>query len=1082
MADADGGTGDEYATRAKAPRPRWRKKRWMVPASMVVLASTALAIAWFSRYDIAENVIADQLAEYELDATYDIERIGGRTQIVSDLVIGDPEAPDMTAERVIVSLRHRLGLPEIASVTLVRPRIYGSWRDGTLSFGALDNVLYRESDAPPGLPEFDVRIVDGRGLIESEFGPIGIKADGAGRLSDGFDGVLAATAPELQVAGCATSGATAYGDITTRAGAPSFAGPLRIGRFVCADSGVALADYTFELDANLDDELGNPDVSARVDGGATRYADYAASAMTGTVRASLPDDGRAAALRFSLVGRGVESPQALAALLSVEGQGRLSTDLERIQMEGRIEGNGLRPGEQVTAGLGSLATTGQGTLLEPLARRMATSLAAKTRGSALETDFRLRRNEGRLSLLLPSAELTSGRNERIVSLSRFSYVADGDGVPRLSGNITTGGNGLPRITGRMEQSGDGASVFRLSMERYAVDDSALRIPRLSIVQSANGAVRFAGQVEASGPLPGGSTSNLRVPVDGTWRPDGRLALWNACTPVAFDMLELANLRFERRGLTLCPPRGQPILSTGSGGLRVAAGTTDLDLEGFLGETPIRIASGPVGFAYPGVMTARSLDVALGPTDTASRFRISDLTARFGEDIAGKFADAEVLLDAVPLDIRNASGDWRYSDGRLALDGGEFRLFDRADPDRFEPLVARDASLTLVDNRIDAEALLRNPETDRVVTNVEIRHDLSTGAGYADLDIPGIQFDDALQPDELSRLALGIIANADGVVTGTGRIDWAEDGEVTSSGRFSSDDLDFAAAFGPVEGASGTIEFTDLLNLTTAPSQTLRVASINPGVEVLDGEVSFSLQDGELLAVEGGSWPFMGGRLILRDVDLNLGASEERRYIFEIVGLEAQQFVAQMELENISATGSFDGTIPIVFDAAGNGRIDTGVLISRPPGGNVSYIGELTYEDLSPIANFAFNALKSLDYTQMRVVMEGPLTGEIVTRVRFDGVSQGEGADGNFITKRLAALPLQFRLNIRAQFYQLLTSLKSLYDPAAVRDPRELGLLSDDGQRLLRRSITGEEAEPEIEPDDVIPEEQTIQEQESEEAL
>jgi hypothetical protein len=283
----------------------------------------------------------------------------------------------------------------------------------------------------------------------------------------------------------------------------------------------------------------------------------------------------------------------------------------------------------------------------------------------------------------------------------------------------------------------------------------------------------------------------------------------------------------------------------------------------------------------------------------------------------------------------------------------------------------------------------------------------------------------------------------------------------------------------VKGASGTIEFTDLLNLTTAPGQTIRVASVNPGVEVFDGEVGFALQNGELLAVSGGTWPFMGGQLILRDVDLNLGVSEERRYIFEIVGLDAGTFVTEMELENITATGLFDGTVPIVFDERGNGRIDTGVLISRPPGGTVSYVGGLTYEDLSPIANFAFDALKSLDYSQMRVIMEGPLTGEIVTRVRFDGIRQGEGAKSNFVTKRLASLPLQFRINIKAQFYQLLNNLKSLYDPASVRDPRSLGLLSDDGTRLLRRSITGAEAEPIIDPDDIIPDEIPIQEQESE---
>ena len=522
-----------------------------------------------------------------------------------------------------------------------------------------------------------------------------------------------------------------------------------------------------------------------------------------------------------------------------------------------------------------------------------------------------------------------------------------------------------------------------------------------------------------------------------------------------------------------------MLRYGDGWVQFAAGAPALDLSGSLGETPIRLASGPVGFAYPGALRAQDIDVSLGPVDTASRFVISDLNARLGDNISGTFADAEIALAAVPLTLVNTSGDWDYTGGILSIGNASFQLIDRAEPDRFEPLEARGAALRLVDNIIDARATLRNPETDRIVSLVDIRHDLGTGGGYANLNIDGLTFDEQLQPEDISRLALGVIANADGVVTGTGRIDWTPSGEITSTGSFFSDDLDFAAAFGPVKGASGTIEFVDLLGLTTAPDQRIRVASVNPGVEVLDGEVQFSLKDGELLAVRGGTWPFMGGQLILREVDLNIGVSEERAYIFEIVGLDAAQFIAQMELENISASGTFDGTVPIIFDANGNGRIEEGVLVSRPPGGNVSYVGELTYEDLSAIANFAFDALRSLDYSQMRVVMNGPLTGEIVTQVRFDGVRQGEDAETNFITRQLAKLPIQFRINIRAQFYQLLTSVKSMYDPSSVRDPRELGLLSDDGKRLLRRSITGEEAEPEIEPEDVIPDEPIIQDQESE---
>ena len=74
------------------------------------------------------------------------------------------------------------------------------------------------------------------------------------------------------------------------------------------------------------------------------------------------------------------------------------------------------------------------------------------------------------------------------------------------------------------------------------------------------------------------------------------------------------------------------------------------------------------------------------------------------------------------------------------------------------------------------------------------------------------------------------------------------------------------------------------------------------------------------------------------------------------------FVEQMDVGNLSATGTFDGTdadrLRRCRGTAGSRRV---LLVSRAPGGNVSYVGELTYEDLSPIANFAFDALRSLDY-------------------------------------------------------------------------------------------------------------------------
>jgi Dicarboxylate transport len=340
--------------------------------------------------------------------------------------------------------------------------------------------------------------------------------------------------------------------------------------------------------------------------------------------------------------------------------------------------------------------------------------------------------------------------------------------------------------------------------------------------------------------------------------------------------------------------------------------------------------------------------------------------------------------------------------------------------------------------------MREPQSQRQVARADIAHDLTSGIGRADLTMEDLQFDKQLQPEAISRLLLGVVANAQGKVRGTGRIDWSPV-ITSSSGRFTTDGLDFAAAFGPAKGVSGTVEFTDLLGLVTAPDQKLKIAEINPGIVVENGELHFELRPDNVLAVLGAQWPFLDGTLTLEPTQMKLGAAETRRFTMRIAGLDAAKFVERMDMGNISASGTFDGLIPLVFDENG-GRLEGGQLLSRPPGGNVSYLGALSYKDLSFMANFAFDALKSLNYRRMQIDLNGPLEGEIVTRVSFDGIGQGATARRNFITKQVARLPIKFNVNLKAPFFKLVGSLRSLYDPTALRDPRELGLVSAGGKQ------------------------------------
>ena len=1038
--------------------PASGSRRWPYLLTIVLaLFGLAVVALWVQRENLAHRIIGKQIEQYDLPATYKLEQVGPLTQVITGVVVGDPARPDFTAERVEIRIAPTLGLPTIGSVRLVKARLYGSYQDGKLSFGALDKVFFAPSTRAPGLPDLNLRLEDGRARIETDLGLVGIKADGRGNLRNSFAGQLAAIAPELRFGDCRMNDASAYGAVTSQGGAPQFSGPLRLRGARCPDLSVGPLAIQAEIKAAAD--LASLAAKGKLAGGPLAAMGQRVRQVDGDL--AVTANATALTGRYQLGAEGLDGLLA-ARTLGIEGIAQSLDGHTRLAAEGQLSGAAVRPGPALDQTLARAERSAAGTLGAPLLAQLRRGLRREGSESQLSADFTLRRNGNLTSLIVPQLELTGSSGQDLLVLSRGQLAFGGPGGVRLTGNLRTGGQGLPRLSGQVERRPGGVIEARLTMPEYRAGDARVALSRLVIVRRADGATGLSGQAMISGALPGGRVERLTVPIDGTWSDRRGLAMWRRCTPLRFDSLRYANLTLDAKALTLCPGPGGAILTSNARGTRFAAGAPALALSGRLGDTPIVLRSAAVGFAWPGSLAARNVDVALGQPDAPNRFTIASLTGQLGTNLSGQFSGAEARLDAVPLDLVEASGTWNYTGGILSLGEGAFRLLDRVADDRFRPLIARDASLTLADNRIAAQAVLREPSSDRIVTEAKIAHDLDSARGHADLLVADLLFDDRLQPDTLTYLALGVIANAEGRVSGTGRIDWTGDA-VTSTGRFTTDKFNFAAAFGPVDGVSGTVEFTDLLGLVTAPDQRLKIASINPGIEVYDGELSFQLEPDGLLVVNGAEWPFIDGELHLLPTRMKLGAAEQRRFTLKVVGADAAQFVQQLEMSNMAARGVFDGELPLVFDEDG-GRIEGGLLVARAPGGNLSYIGALTYKDMGAMANFAFQSLRSLDFKGMTIGLDGELDGEIFTRLRIDGVTQGEGAKRNFVTRQVARLPIRFNINIRAPFQRLLHSFRSLYDPTYVRDPRDLGLVDSNGRPIAAPTIPAP-LPPDIQPPD-----------------
>jgi hypothetical protein len=601
-----------------------------------------------------------------------------------------------------------------------------------------------------------------------------------------------------------------------------------------------------------------------------------------------------------------------------------------------------------------------------------------------------------------------------------------DGASLIDGAATFDGGGLP--TGRVDlaqATAGGPITGNAVLQPYAAGDARLSATPIRFA-IAGQTTRLTTQLALSGPLGDGRVEGLSLPIDARWNGRGGLLVNPACAPLSFRRLALSGVVLQPASVTLCP-RDRALFSLDHGVVGGGAHLAGVRLAGASGSSPLTLsaASIDVGLGGPD-LTANGVAVRLGTADSQTRLDLTALHGGYDRGIlAGRFEGAAGRIGSVPLLLSKAAGDWNFKEAALSITGG-LSVDDAAVTPRFTTLVGRDVKLALRNGVITATGDLASPAKNVAVAHVTLAHDLSQGTGRADLTVPGITFSQAFQPKELTGITEGVIAEVNGTVAGEGHIRWTPQA-VTSDGVFRTAGTDLAAAFGPVTGIAGEIRFTDLLNLESAPGQVATIKSVNPGVPVQDGTIRYQTLPGARVRIEDGRWPFAGGTLVLDPTLLDFDVAQQRRMTFRVTGMDAGQFLQQFDFKNLNATGTFDGTLPMVFDQGG-GRIEAGQLQARPGGGTIAYLGEITERDVGFWGNLAFQALKALNYRDLDIVMNGPLAGDMITEVHFAGVSQGAGAKRNFILDRLQKLPFVFNVRITAPFRSLVSTAQDIYDP------------------------------------------------------
>lgn len=1004
----------------------------MRPGAVIALAIAlamfvVLIVLWSQRRPIANDIIARELARRGVPGRYKVAAIGLRTQVLEDVSIGDPARPDLTARRAEVTLYYGFSGVGVSSIVAEGVRLRGRLVDGTLSLGAVDKLMPASTGGPFTLPDFATELRDVRIALDTPWGALAMLVEGSGKLSDGFHGRLQATAAALAGGGCRADQPRVDVTLIVANRKPHVAGPLIASAVTCA--GLSMRAPQLGIDAELTPAFDGWQGSASL---ATSEVKAGGAVGRGVAaRANFKGDRRRTEGNMAIAVAALAAPQGKAGTTRIDG--RFSVAGAAYEVAAKTSAREVSLSRGTVDGLTAALQAGAGTPVGPIGEAIAAALARAGRSADVDADAVIARRGDAFAARVGRARIAAASGA-VLTLSEGQGVGYdlAAGRSMVDGTLAIHGGGLPDLDVQLTQARPGAAITGIArMAPYAVTGARLAVEPVHFVAEGARIARFATRVTVDGPLGDGRITGLAVPLSGRIDGGGRFALAPGCVPVSFARLAIAGMVLADGRNRLCPLVGDSLLRVTARGVTGGARVDRPRFAGLVGATPVSLAADriDVPIARPG-FTAANLAVRLGsgadPTRLDMATLAGDVTAA---GIAGHFDGATGKIANVPLIVGEAAGDWSLAGGRIRLAGALAVNDAQADRPRFRTLRSDDFVLTFADGAIAAAGHLKEPKSKVIVAAVDIRHRLADGSGDAVLDVPSITFRKALQPEQITPLTIGIVANVAGMVSGRGQIRWNARG-VTSDGTFTTDGIDLAAAFGPVTGLKGTIRFSDLLGLETPPGQVVTIAEANPGVVANDGTVRYQLLPGLLVKIEGGDWPFAGGALKLAETVLDFSEAAERRLTFTVDGLDAGRFLQQLEFENIAATGQFDGSLPMIFDKTG-GRITGGRLVARKAGGTLAYVGEVSNAQLGTFGKMAFDALKSIRYQNLAIELNGPLDGEIVSNVIFTGVNQEPLGGVSGYSKKLIGLPFRFNIKIRAPFRGLVNTARTFADPSGL---------------------------------------------------
>ncbi len=977
--------------------------RWVAVALIVVIIAMAITV-WAARKPLLQKLAGNYLKAKGVSGRYQIDSLDRDHIQLSNVVIGEIEAPALTVKSMTINLGW-IGLsPQPKNIILNHAVLHATATPSGVRFGALD-ALIPQSPGPLVLPAIDVAVHDTTLLVNTPYGLLKTFINAHGLLNKNYQAQIDIAPATLRQAGLIFK--NVRGQMTVHITSQSYSVNTKLKADPTALSGcitgpifvnsIVNAPQTlkeFQLDANA----ATPQISCGHDTAKNiAVASVAAYGINHHIAGTL----RTTATDIAFSAGGAKSAACIGTYdISID---RNTANKAQCQ----IHFDNAAAASYLLKPLERLQTSLRGGTFQSLANGSLETLKAAAQHMKFDSHVAVDWQGQKSAIIADHIHILAQNGVNLVTTRATSVVArlpensiDANGIINLSGP------GVPTLTLDLKALHTNAS--NSTEAKGALGISSLNLGSLT-TQPANvtfhydGDLTLNGQILVSGAVGDVHIEQARVPLSLLLSKAGALSLIskNNCIPIQIRSLRSTEFTLGAIDTHICTHSSQALFSRSTHG--------DLDGSGESGPLnfDIKLASQPA----PLHMTIKSLDFAMSGTQNNPYLK-------------GNFSGMGTTLASYALIISNTTGAWQWSHANgVDLLHMQIDVTDQTVRPRFNQM-----RLTNIDGRFNkgvltAQGIIRS-NTAIYLGSFALNHKTESAAGHLNLDTTGLEFGTKLQPYELSELMRGVVENVNGKLDAKALITW-NGKTITSTAGATIKAMSLATAtLGPVSGINGHIDFDDLFKRTTPPGQILHIASLNPGIAMTDGTVRFQLLPDMHMKIEDARWPFADGVMRLEPVILIPGETEHRMTV-AIDSIDVAQFLQQMEFKDLNATGHLTGKFPMVFNIKG-GRIEHGILKAAPGGGTIQYVGN-TGGTATGQAKIAFDALRDFKYDHISLDVDGDLDGEIITAINFSGVNQIPIKPIGRWTTAAKNVPFKFGVNIKAPFRSLLKSATSFTD-------------------------------------------------------